>query len=361
MKEVNKKVARWKKIAGWSAVIFFYALGSAAIWWTYWSGNGAESVMGFALRRKPPENASAPTAGQAPRAIDGVLVDASAPAARYFAVMIDNFATARPPAGISKASLVYEAPVEGGITRFMAVYADDAAVSKIGPVRSARPYYVDWAAEYDSLYAHVGGSPEALAKLSSGGAVRDINQFSSGNTFWRDTIRSAPHNVYTSTDRMKAMDDARFATRTQPPLDGWKFKTDAAPEDRPQSASLAIDFSIPEFRVTWTYDRSTDDYVRSQGGAASKDDDGAAMRAKNVVVQYCKVQTIDEAGRKRIDDLGQGDASFAIDGAVVHGTWKKDDSRSRTRFYDASGNEIKFNAGTTWIEVVPTDANVTAS
>ncbi len=351
----------WKVAAGWSAFCFAAVVSAAVIGWTYWTGSGAAGRPAVAVKVAAPEPAAVAAPAAAPtkrRVIDGVAVPEDAPdVARYFAATIDNLSVARPQAGLTKAALVYEAPVEGGITRFLAVFPDDVKADRIGPVRSARPYFLDWASEFDAVYAHVGGSPEALEKIAAYDML-DLNEFSAGKYFWRDENRDAPHNAYTSTVRLVEADQKRFSDRPAPQVAGWRFKDDAPAAERPENASLSITYGDPKADVVWTYDPATDDYGRAQGGRQQKDEDGTAVRAKNIVVQYMKVSVIDDVGRRRISTVGNGDALIAIDGLAVHGTWHKDDRTSRTRYYDASGNQIRFNAGATWIEVVPEDAKV---
>lgn len=349
----------WRAAAVWSAIAFAAVLGAAAVGWVYLTGEDGEGRSGMASRigveSAAPEEPAAPTHR---RLIDGVPVPEEVPSSgRYFAAVIDNLAVARPQAGLAKASLVYEAPVEGGITRFMAIFPEDAEVELVGPVRSARPYFLDWASEFDALFAHVGGSPEALEKVRSYD-MRDLNEFSAGGYFWRDTSRHAPHNVYTSLVRLAEADGKRFGDRAAPEVAGWRFKDDAPAEERPPEASVTVAYGDPKVHVTWTYEPATNTYVRSQGGVVQEDADGTAVRAKNIVVQYTKVTVIDDVGRRKIVTVGEGDALIALDGALVHGTWRKDDRVSRTRFYDASGNQIRLNPGPTWIEVVPTDTPV---
>ncbi|MEY4745031.1 MAG: putative lipoprotein YerB, partial [Candidatus Parcubacteria bacterium] len=241
--------------------------------------------------------------------------------------------------------------------RLLAIYPDVEKIDRIGPVRSARPYFLDWAAEFDAVFVHVGGSPEALDKLAAYD-MRDLNEMSAGRYFWRDASRNAPHNAYTSSDRLVEADQKRFADRPAPQVAGWRFKEDAPPAERPASASLAVEYGDPKADVTWTYDAAQDAYRRAQGGKIQTDEDGAVLLAKNIVVQYTDISVIDDVGRRRIATVGDGDALIALDGLTVHGTWRKDDRTSRTRYYDASGNQIRFNAGPTWIEVVPKDTNV---
>lgn len=357
---VFRKARSWKSAAVLSVAGFVAAAGAVALGWHYWAGRppaspASASVKTEAPAPEPPAPAAAATKR---RVIDGVAVPEDAPdVAGYYALTIDNLFVARPQAGLDEASLVFEAPVEGGITRFLAIFPDDAKADRIGPVRSARPYFLDWASEFDAVFAHVGGSPEALEKLAAFD-MRDLNEFSAGKYFWRDAKREAPHNAYTSTDLLSEADGKRFGDRPAPQVAGWRFKDDAPPAERPADGSLAIAYGDPESDVVWTYDPAGDDYVRAQGGKHQAGEDGVAVRAKNIVVQYTKVSVIDDAGRRRIDTIGEGDALIALDGLTVHGTWRKEDRTSRTRYYDASGNQIRFNAGTTWIEVVPNDTKV---
>ena len=132
-----------------------------------------------------------------PRMLDGVQVPFEEAALQPFAVMVENSPDAWPLAGLAKANLVIEAPVEGSITRFLAVIDATTTVDQIGPVRSARPYFVDFANGLQAVYAHVGGSPEALSLIHVLSSFRNLDEFSSGKYFWRSSKRAMPHNTYT--------------------------------------------------------------------------------------------------------------------------------------------------------------------
>ncbi len=357
---VFRSLLFWREASQFSVIAFVAVVAVLAIAVTYFTG-WVSDWGGFvkAPPKKPaPITAVLPPASTHKRAIDGMTVPDSEPASgRYYAATVDNLFVARPQSGISKASVVYEAPVEAGISRFLFVFPDDVKVDKIGPVRSARPYFLDWISEYDALYAHVGGSNEALDDIKAYG-LRDMNEFYQGASFWRSADRSAPHNAYTSTDLLSANFARRFADQPTKLLDGWKFKDDAPASERPKDASLSIEYGDTHVNVTWKYDPVTNVYARSQGGKIISDSDDAPVTAKNIVVQEAEVSIIDSEGRRKIGTVGKGDATFAIDGLTVHGTWSKAGRTARTRFYDASRNEIKFDAGTTWIEVVPTGTNI---
>ncbi|MFA5134485.1 MAG: DUF3048 domain-containing protein [Patescibacteria group bacterium] len=291
------------------------------------------------------------------RAIDGVYVPADQ--ATYFpvAVMVENLSIVRPQSGLTEAGVVYEALAEGGITRFLAVYGGSTP-GEIGPVRSARPYFIDWTLEYGALYAHAGGSPQALADISTY-EVFDLNQFYNSQYFWRkqDLPLASEHTLFTSGELMQyalrdtGAEEASSFTR-------WTFKDDADLADRPvEVKAISIDYSSFSYKVEYQYDRETNTYIRSQGGAVHADLNGTTIQPKNIIVQ--KVAThLADAERLSMETVGEGEAIIFRDGVAIDATWKKEDKDSRTLFYDLDGNEVAFNAGQTWVEVVPTDRTI---
>lgn len=368
LRAVSFKGDAWKKAAAWSVVTFALSLGVGVIAWSWYLGKQPTWENGFVFRRgeRKAADSGAPnmpvaTAPDAPRrAIDGVrIADGDAVSMRYHAAMLDNIPVARPQAGIAEASVVYEALVEGGLTRFMAVYPETAVSKRIGPVRSARPYFIDWALEYDAQYVHVGGSPEALTKIEDVDA-RDLNEMHAGAAFWRDRTRDAPHNTYTSMALLSEAFTKRHGDRAVTALRGWRFKDDAPIEDRAKEQAIAISYGHPNIDVKWTFDPATDSYRRAQGKKTA-DESGAPILAKNVIVLFMKTSTIDAVGRQRVETLGSGDAIFAFDGNAYHGTWKKASKSGRTLFFDGAGKEMTLNAGPIWVQVVPTDAKVTVT
>jgi hypothetical protein len=274
------------------------------------------------------------------------------------AVMVENQVDARPQAGLSKASIVYEALAEGGITRFLAIFDGNKNVDKIGLVRSARPYYIIWAGEYQALYAHSGGSAEALNALKAKWyPVQDLNEFYNGNSFWRLNSRSAPHNLYTSTERLRSavVSDEWLASNFEP----WKFQDEPLDKKTPTVSEVQFLFS-PDVRYqsTWKYDASLNQYIRWQGTKQQFDEDGSSVTAKNILVQYLPMQVIDKEGRHKVTTTGTGKALLFKDGKVFTGTWKKNEADSRTVFYDDSNQQFVLNRGTTWVEVVPDDGEI---
>jgi hypothetical protein len=279
--------------------------------------------------------------------------------------MIENSTEARPQFGLHKADLVYEAVAEGGITRFMAVYWRNDA-EKIAYMRSARIYYIHWAAELGAVYTHWGQvedpGPVDVWPVLSRLNIRDLNgMFLGEQVGYRDPGRYAPHNVYTSTTLLRETAQAKGFTGP-PTVEPWSFKEDAPqrPADRP-AAAVNLSFGSPgsSYAVRWEYDAASNSYLRSMGGAPHTDaGTGERLSARNVAVQVAVLRPSGVKAYNIIDTVGTGPAVVFQDGVAVAGSWRKDSEAARTRFYDAAGNEVSFNRGTTWIEVVPADSAI---
>lgn len=297
---------------------------------------------------------------QVPRLLDGVLVSPERANTNIYAIMIENLKDSRPPSGLDKASVVYEALAEGGITRFLALFPVGGAIPEIGPVRSARPYYVSWAEEYHPLYVHVGGSPQALTYLKSGkGNVVDFNQFAHSPNFWRDKNRAAPHNLYTSTDKL-FLGLKQVAPNLAPTFTSWTFKDDAPIDSRADKTNdIIIDFSSFNYKVTYKYDRGQNLYQRFLGDQEHVTRDGSKITAKNIIVELMQTGLIaGEKQRLEMATVGSGKMLLFRDGQTITGTWKKDSAAARTQFLDDQGAPVSLDRGTTWIEAIPTDRKV---
>lgn len=293
------------------------------------------------------------------RKLDGVCVDSADKInPKLVGVMIENHLDARPQSGLAGANVVYEAPVEANYTRFLAIFSADLDIKKVGPVRSARPYYLDWLSEYGALpYLHCGGSPDALSLIKKRN-IFDLNEFYNGWYYWRADDRSAPHNVYTSSDLWsKAFD------RDQGDWSGWKFNTSTnieqiLNENLTNIKQITISFLPPVYEAVWKYNSSTNQFDRYQMGSRHCDADGKCISTDNVIVMNVDKKVLDEIGRLQIITIGQGEATVFKDGIDYVGTWIKTGVESRTGFYDVNGEEIKLNPGKIWIELVPEDGSV---
>ncbi len=269
-------------------------------------------------------------------------------------IMIDNHPDARPQSGLAEAKIVYEAPAEGGITRYFAIFDSAQSVEKVGPVRSARPYFVDWLEEYSGLYMHCGGAPEALIKIKSE-KVFDADEFFNGPYYWRDELRIAPHNLYTNSEHWNKLLSKR-SDQKQLFSQGWKFG-ELNTSSTEIVKSVAINFTS-DYVVGFDYDPTLKIYTRSIN-SEQQTENGQPLIAQNIIVQYVKVQIIDDYGRKDITTSGSGDLRVLRDGVLVRGQWKKDGVR--TRWYDQNGLEINLKSGKIWVEVVPNDINLKIS
>lgn len=318
---------------------------------------------------------------------------------RPLGVMIENSKSARPQSGLSSADVVYEANAEGGISRFLAVFfCQDSDI--IGPVRSARTYYLDWISEYGNspLYAHVGGAntpgpADALGQIEryGWGAFNDLNQFSVGfPSFWRDYERLGPdtpteHTVYTATGKLydfaakkRGLTNVEIDDYTKKQIAWdqafvpWTFKDDAPLADRPAAGSFEFDLAntsasyASDYTVKWQYDHDSNAYLRFNGGVSHQDlDTKQQLLAKNVAILFTTLSVADDGYSEEghgshmlYGTKGTGKAKIFLDGKVIDGTWSKPTRVSRTKFLDSKGVEIKFNRGEIWVEILPIGQNI---
>jgi hypothetical protein len=277
------------------------------------------------------------------------------------AVMVENHTAARPQSGLDKADIVYEALAEGGITRFMAIFWGKEA-KVIGPIRSARFYFIELLSEYDAIYMHIGGAQKTgNPKVDAIEAIYryGIHNLDTGGSFYRVKDRLAPHNAYSSTATLWGISDKRGWDAYDQPT-AWKFKRDAKPADRGDNTVANIRFLTGisnggAYDTAWTYDKKTNLYYRNNGGLAHKDkESGVQYSAKNVVIQSVKMQFAVTGHAHVIHDIiGSGDAKILQDGKVIDATWNKANRTSRTIFKDKAGKEIQFNRGQIWVEIYP--------
>lgn len=277
------------------------------------------------------------------------------------AVMIDNHSKARPQSGLQAASVVYEALVEGSITRFMAVFDKDD-VAQIGPVRSARPYFLQWLAEYDAAYAHAGGSPEALGELRKD-RIHDINGIgNAARAFRRDTSRPAPHNLYTSQQALFGITKANKLQYADAQITTWAFSpTLAAGGTAVKSVEMFFSGKTKPTQVAYAYDATKKLWLRSQAGQPHQDRlTKAQIGVMNLIVQRVSSNiSVGEKGRLTMTVTGTGSAKIFQQGMVRDITWTKTDKEARTVFTEADGSPVLFLPGNTWVEVLPSDRTLT--
>ena len=306
---------------------------------------------------------------------------------RPLGIMIENHENSKPQSGISFADVVYEVVAEGGITRFLNVYyCQDAGF--VGPVRSARTYFLDFISEYGSfpLYAHVGGAnqpgpADALSQIEDygWGGYNDMNQFSIGfPTFWRDYNRlghptSTEHTMYSTTQKLwDFAKSSRGLTNLDKEQNSWdqnfvsySFKDDASLADRPAAEKVHFEFwsSLPDYFVDWVYDKAGNVYKRLNGGKPHIDlDTNKQLSAKNLVALFMRERNAFDGYENNIHLLygtkGTGKALIFLDGKKIEGTWRKDKRTARTLLFDQNGEAVKFDRGNIWFSIMPTDAKV---
>jgi hypothetical protein len=287
--------------------------------------------------------------------LTGIQVDPAVANSTVTAIMIENSDEARPQSGLSQAGIVFEALAEGGITRFMALYQEGQGnATSIGPVRSARPYFIDWLLPFNAAYAHVGGSPDALSDIQSLN-VRDMNQFYNGNYYTRVTNRDAPHNVYTSIATLDSLEQSKGWTTSS--FIGFPRKADA-PAKAPAVTSIDFNLSTPDMEVHYVYDPSLNSYLRNEGGSQMIDANTNKQLEPKVVIAMVVPWTdgaLDSSGAYYTNyaDVGSGTAYIFQDGNLVQGNWQKSSQTNQLQFTDsASGAPIKLDAGQTWISAV---------
>ena len=264
-------------------------------------------------------------------------------------IMIENSPDARPQSGVKSAGVVFEAIAEGGITRFLALY-QSAKPQLVGPVRSVRLYYVDWIAPFQASVAHIGGSKFALNEVRNGN-YRDIDQFFNAGAYWRATDRYAPHNVYTSFEKLDALNAKKgYVTSV---FTGWP-RADGTPAKTVTAATINVHISAALYDSAYIYDVTTNTYKRSQAGKPHLDRENGQI-TPNVVIamDQNETQVFEDGWREQITTTGSGKVRVFQNGTVTEGTWSKKDRGSQIAFSDASGKEIQLNRGQTWITSVP--------
>lgn len=298
------------------------------------------------------------------RLMDGTPVGQASAKRWPIAIMIDNLPAARPQSALGLARIVYETLAEGGTTRFLALFDGSENPGRVGPVRSARHYFVHLAEEYKAAYVHAGQSPQAADALRKSNVI-DLNLIGSAGKYgYRVADRTAPQNLYT--------DDAKltFALRDKKLLEkpaeyaAWPFTPEPGIELRPTAPlTVTIAFSSKSSEAAWQYDRGQNVFLRSTGGTPHVDAlNNQRIAAKTVVVVHVPPEkSLVEKGRIDITVTGRGKAEVYKDGAAVAGEWVKPTLQDRIQFVDSAGAAIPFHPGPIWIEMLPGDRQVTVT
>ncbi len=296
-----------------------------------------------------------------PSNLTGLMVNPSLNQLPVTAIMIENSLEARPQSGLEQAGVVFEAMAEGGITRFMALY-QDTAPNYVGPVRSARPYFVSWALGFDAAYAHVGGSPEALADIQSWG-VSDLNQFYYGNYYTRISSRQAPHNVYTSLANLHSLESTLHIGPSK--FTSWP-RQNLAPLAHPTATNISFTLSNSYFNPSYTYNPKTNTYERSLAGQPEVGTDTNIQYNPKVVIGIVVPETngpLDASGAyySNYSYIGSGQAYIFENGGVQIGQWTKASNSSQIMFTNSNGQNIPLDPGQVWITAITSTSYVSYS
>jgi hypothetical protein len=298
-----------------------------------------------------------PTPTPVPAPLTGTLVQPSIAKRHPIAVMIDDLSAARPQSGLASASVVWQAPAEGGIPRYMAIFQDNMP-DVVGPVRSARYYYIAWAAEWRALYVHAGGSPQAIDTLrakGNGQLVYNADEFRYGRSFYRSRERFSPHNLYAKGSTLRSL-GKRVGAKDKSYNPVWQFAPDAPLDARPYGGTITLRY--PANLVKYKYDRKTNTYLRSVTKETKQTDaaDGTRIAPKNVVVMMMRFGPLNDGhpNKHRLEAtvIGSGTAWIATNGKTIKGTWKKTGLTKPTRFYDSKGREVTLTVGQTFVQVM---------
>lgn len=284
---------------------------------------------------------------------------------RPYAVMINNNHSAWPQCGVQEAYIVYEIIAEGGITRMMAIYKDQDT-AKIGSIRSARHYFLDYANENDAIFVHWGGSPQAYNKLTSMDSIDGIAL--EGSVFFRDKTlnRDYEHTGFTSMENVKSYAEKKGYTRDTNKDLLLNYSADEINMAELENAEPAteIDIEYSDYHSTsYEYDEENKVYKRSMSGKANVDlETGEQYTAKNIIIYEVRNYTLNDGenkGRQELDNVGSGSGYLVTGGYSVPITWEKPSHSEQTVYRYINGEEIVVNDGNTFIQICPVGSDIT--
>lgn len=273
---------------------------------------------------------------------------------RVIAVMLDNQYSARPQASITQCDIVYEILAEGNITRYMGIIGTRQP-DNLGPVRSSRDYFIHRAMEYDALYVHVGGSPQAYTAISKLKIPSVDAMHQGGDVFWRKKHKSAPHNMYTSYEAIiKGAERKNYKTKGE--FDSLKFYEKESILQGEDLSYIEFPYNGEKYYSAYKFNEDEKLYYRYINGNVQKDEnEDIPVTTKNILVQFTKTSAIkgDKEGRLAINMIGKGDGFYISNGKLIKIKWEKEDTDALTKYYYEEEKEITLNPGNIWIQVYP--------
>lgn len=361
-------------------LIALAVLASSASWGCSWFGSDAKPSKKASTQSSKPKPVTCPLCGLVPA--DPIFIQR-----RPVGIKIENDPAARPQSGLDKACIVYEEECEGGVTRFLAVYLDKN-VDVLGPVRSARPADADIAFPHNPLFCHCGGAPPTIEMVKASG-IADLDEMSWPAAYWRSSDRRAPHNLYSSTMKLRQVGDPLYpyqgqasspftflTDKEQAKMEADRakqIKKDLANQAKPDPAYVPAFTVITNVHIPYDpicvldyrYDSGTGRFLRFVRGQPHTDlTTGQQLNADTVIVQYVTttpsgIVDVNGADTPNLGIVGAGRAQVFVRGRVIEANWSKPTRTAHTVYTDNSGKVIKVKPGTTWVEFVPTDMPVT--
>lgn len=296
--------------------------------------------------------------------LTGLFIDESIAQRRPFAVTINNMSKALPQSGISQADIYYEVLAEGGITRIVAVFQNSTS-EKIGPVRSARHYFLDFVLDNDAVYIHHGGSPQAYSSIKSL-KVNDFDGMNITSFFFRDKNRMNQKGMYEHSsyiDATKFFDvwnESGYKVKSKEDT-MFNFSTKTMELDGETAQKVTLAYSGEQISV-FEYDEGNKVYNRFQNSKVHLDEETKEqLNVSNVIIQYTNIYVIadDDKGRREVKLIGNGDGMYITYGKAIPIKWSKTSHNSPTTWTDTSGKPLLLNKGKTWINVFANKGNVT--
>lgn len=286
---------------------------------------------------------------------------------RPVAVMIDNDGpSSRPQKGLESAYMMYEIIIEGGSSRIMALFKDASAIEKIGPIRSSRHYFLDFALEHDAIYCHAGWSPKAASDISAL-KVNNVNGITGrdGKYFYRDnTYDSSWHNLYTDLNKIfsHATESKKYKATTEKKHTSYNEK-DTDIESQTSATEITLPYSY-KYKVIYKYNPDTKCYTRFIGEKEHMSQTGEALTAKNIIVYTLKNYNLNDGenkGRQEVVTVGSGSGYYITNGKSIEISWTKESRTGKTVYKYSDGTELKLNPGNTYVQIMPSSSTITIS
>ncbi len=297
-----------------------------------------------------PEPEPMPEPTGIPSPLSGLYAEEEIVNGRVMSIVFDNHPKAKWQAGLKEAEVIYEFPVEGPYTRYMALYLINSP-DTVGPIRSGRPYLVTMALQYDAIFVHVGGSEQAKADVRNLNLAEIDGLTSSSRVFWRLSHKRAPNNMYSSMEVLREVQQGK-GFRESSEFEGFLFHMEEETRSGQYASEILITYNN-ENSTRYAYDHDLERYERYKDGVRHIDEsDEEGLYADNIIIQENSMRVLDNVGRLGITLEGDGEGKFISKGVVEDIKWVKDNRKAKIIYLNQQNEEIKLAPGITWIQVV---------